>query len=92
MLSRGDKVLVLESGRFAIGWGEAARGAGRRGRGAAGRLPPRGPARGGRGAAEAGQGSQIKAILVAQIDTASGVVNDIEAIGKAIKAAGHERC
>src|SRR3982750_905329 len=25
VLSRGDKVLVLESGRFAIGWGEAAR-------------------------------------------------------------------
>ena len=24
VLSRGDKVLVLESGRFAIGWGEAA--------------------------------------------------------------------
>src|SRR5919107_604993 len=25
VLSRGEKVLVLESGRFAIGWGEAAR-------------------------------------------------------------------
>ena len=25
VLSRGDKVLVLESGRFAIGWGEQAR-------------------------------------------------------------------
>ncbi len=35
--------------------------------------------------------STIKAMLVAQIDTASGVVNDIEAIGKAIKAAGHPR-
>jgi len=32
---------------------------------------------------------QIKAILVAQVDTASGAVNDIEAIGKAIKAAKH---
>jgi alanine-glyoxylate transaminase/serine-glyoxylate transaminase/serine-pyruvate transaminase len=31
----------------------------------------------------------IKAILVVQVDTASGAVNDIEAIGKAIKAAGH---
>ena len=31
----------------------------------------------------------IKAVLVAQVDTASGVWNDIEAIGKAIKAAGH---
>jgi len=25
VLSRGDKVLVLESGRFALGWGEAAK-------------------------------------------------------------------
>src|SRR5271167_4860699 len=25
VLSRGDKVLVLESGRFAVGWGNAAR-------------------------------------------------------------------
>jgi alanine-glyoxylate transaminase / serine-glyoxylate transaminase / serine-pyruvate transaminase len=32
---------------------------------------------------------KIKAILVVQIDTASGAVNDIEAIGKAIKASGH---
>ena len=31
----------------------------------------------------------IKAILAAQVDTASGAFNDIEAIGKAIKAAGH---
>ena len=33
---------------------------------------------------------EIKAILVAQIDTASGVINDIEAIAKAIKAAKHD--
>jgi alanine-glyoxylate transaminase/serine-glyoxylate transaminase/serine-pyruvate transaminase len=32
---------------------------------------------------------RIKAIMVAQVDTASGVVNDIEAIGKAIRASGH---
>jgi alanine-glyoxylate transaminase/serine-glyoxylate transaminase/serine-pyruvate transaminase len=32
----------------------------------------------------------IKAVLVAQIDTASGVVNDIAAIGQAIRAAGHD--
>src|ERR1700755_224893 len=30
VLSRGDKVLVLESGRFAIGWGNAAAGTGAR--------------------------------------------------------------
>ena len=33
---------------------------------------------------------EIKALLVAQIDTASGVVNDIEAIGQAVRAAGHD--
>ena len=88
VLSRGDKVLVLESGRFAIGWGEAARRDGRRGRGAEGRLAPRDPARRGRGAAAAGQGHKIKAILAVQVDTASGAYNDIEAIGKAIKASG----
>src|SRR5437762_3542227 len=32
----------------------------------------------------------IKAVLVAQIDTASGVVNDIEAIGQAMRNAGHD--
>src|SRR5215217_1448707 len=32
---------------------------------------------------------EIKALLVAQIDTASGVVNDIAAISAAIRAAGH---
>ena len=35
------------------------------------------------------QDHSIKAILAVQVDTASGAVNDIEAIGKAIKAAGH---
>ena len=32
---------------------------------------------------------QIKAVLVVQVDTASGVVNDIPAIRKAIDATGH---
>src|SRR6185312_5935020 len=32
----------------------------------------------------------IKAVLVVQIDTASGVVNDIAAIGQAIRAARHD--
>jgi alanine-glyoxylate transaminase/serine-glyoxylate transaminase/serine-pyruvate transaminase len=36
------------------------------------------------------RGSSIKAVLVAQIDTASGVVNDIATIGQAIRAAGHD--
>src|ERR1700721_2861517 len=36
------------------------------------------------------KGGTIKAILVAQIDTASGVVNDIAAISEARRAVGHD--
>jgi alanine-glyoxylate transaminase/serine-glyoxylate transaminase/serine-pyruvate transaminase len=90
LLSRGQKILVLESGRFAVGWGEAA-----------GRLgvevevlkgdwrravqPDQVEAR-----LRADKTGSIKAVLVAQIDTASGVGNDIEAIAKAIRAAKHD--
>jgi alanine-glyoxylate transaminase / serine-glyoxylate transaminase / serine-pyruvate transaminase len=89
VLSRGDKVLVLESGRFAVGWGNAAKLMGAevevlRGSWRRAVRPDDVEAR-----LRADKTHEIKAILVAQIDTASGVVNDIEAIGKAIKAAGH---
>ena len=89
MLSRGDTVLVLESGRFARGWGEMAkmmgvevevlRGDWRRAVDPAAveeRL-------------KRDKGHTIKAMLVVQIDTASGVVNDIPAIRKAMDAAKH---
>src|SRR5919205_1360697 len=89
VLSRGDKVLVLESGRFAIGWGNAAalmgaevevlKGDWRRA------VRPHEVEERLRRDTE----HKIKAVVVVQIDTASGVQNDIEAIGKAIKASGH---
>lgn len=89
VLSRGDKVLVLESGRFAIGWGNAAalmgaevevlKGDWRRA------VRPHEVEERLRRDTE----HTIKAVVVVQIDTASGVQNDIEAIGKAIKSAGH---
>lgn len=89
VLSRGDKVLVLESGRFAIGWGNAAalmgaevevlKGDWRRA------VRPHEVEERLRRDKE----HTIKAVVVVQVDTASGVQNDIEAIGKAIKAAGH---
>ena len=90
VLSRGDKVLVLESGRFAIAWGEAARMLG-----AEVELLPGDFRRAVRAEAvearlKADAKGEIKAILVAQIDTGSGVVNDIKAIGEAIRAAGHD--
>jgi len=89
VLSRGDKVLVLESGRFAVGWGQAASLMGAevevlRGDWRRAVRPEEVEAR-----LRRDTDHGIKAILVAQIDTASGVVNDIEAIGKAIRAAGH---
>ena len=89
VLSRGDKILVLESGRFAIGWGHAAslmgvevevlKGDWRRAI-----RPAEVEAR-----LKEDKDHRIKAIVAVQVDTASGAYNDIEAIGKAIKAAGH---
>jgi alanine-glyoxylate transaminase / serine-glyoxylate transaminase / serine-pyruvate transaminase len=89
VLSRGDKILVLESGRFAINWGNAAEAMG------AEVEVLKGDWRRAIRVAEVearlrqDKDHKIKAILAVQIDTASGAVNDIEAIGKAIKAAGH---
>ena len=87
VLSRGDTVLALESGRFARGWGEMAtmlgvevevlKGDWRRA------VDP--------AAVEErlrhDKGHKIKALLAVQIDTASGVVNDIAAIRSAMDAA-----
>ena len=94
VLSRGDHVLVLESGRFAIGWGDAAQRMGCEVEILKGGLrravrPAEVETRLKADMAAPG-GPKIKAILVAQIDTASGVVNDIKAIGAAVKAARHE--
>jgi alanine-glyoxylate transaminase/serine-glyoxylate transaminase/serine-pyruvate transaminase len=89
VLSRGDKVLVLESGRFAIGWGNAAAAMGAevevlKGDWRRAIRPDEVLAR-----LHADKSHAIKAILAVQVDTASGAYNDIEAIGKAIKASGH---
>jgi alanine-glyoxylate transaminase / serine-glyoxylate transaminase / serine-pyruvate transaminase len=90
VLSRGDRVLVLESGRFATGWGEMAAPLGvevevlpRDWRHA---VDPEAVA----ARLAADREGRIKAVLAVQIDTASGVVNDIRAIRRAIDSAGHE--
>src|SRR5690348_17118797 len=91
VLSRGDRILVLESGRFAINWGEHARRMGVEVEVLKGDMrhavrPAEVEAR-----LKADRKSPpFKAVLVAQIDTASGVVNDIPAIGQAIRAVGHD--
>ena len=88
-LSRGDKVLVLESGRFAIGWGAQAEMLGMTQEIL--NAPERGPVDPAAVEARlrADKDHEIKAVLVVQIDTASGVWNDIAAIRRAIDAAGH---
>jgi alanine-glyoxylate transaminase / serine-glyoxylate transaminase / serine-pyruvate transaminase len=89
VLSRGDKVLVLESGRFAVGWGNAAAAMGAevevlKGDWRRAIRPDEVEAR-----LRQDNDRSIKAVLAVQVDTASGAYNDIEAIGKAIRATGH---
>lgn len=88
-LSRGEKILVLESGRFARNWGEM------------GVLPGLEVLTldgDWHGAVDCDnlcarlsddKDHEIKAVLVVQVDTASGVVNDIPAIRVAMNQAGH---
>ena len=89
VLSRGDKVLVLASGRFAIGWGQMAAFMG------ADVEVMEGSWRASIDSAKVEERLRrdtthsIKAILIVQIDTASGVVNDVKAVRRAIDAAGH---
>jgi alanine-glyoxylate transaminase / serine-glyoxylate transaminase / serine-pyruvate transaminase len=89
VLSRGDKVLVLESGRFALGWGEMASMMG---------VEIEVLAQDQRKAVDpdaveerlkADKAHAIKAVMVVQIDTASSVVNDIAAVRKAMDRAKH---
>src|SRR6201997_3209602 len=89
VLSRGDKLLVLESGRFAIGWGSAAKIMGAEVEVLKGDWRRAVRAEEVEARLRKDKDHTIKAIVVAQVDTASGVVNDIEAIGKAIKKSGH---
>jgi alanine-glyoxylate transaminase / serine-glyoxylate transaminase / serine-pyruvate transaminase len=89
VLSRGDRILVLESGRFAVGWGNAAAAMGvdveiLKGDWRRAVRPAEVEAR-----LRQDKDHKIKAILAVQVDTASGAFNDIEAIGKAIKSTGH---
>ncbi|MBC6441295.1 MAG: aminotransferase class V-fold PLP-dependent enzyme [Rhodospirillales bacterium] len=89
-LSRGEKVLVLESGLFAVVWGEMATKLGLEVE-----VLPCLPGR----AVDPGaledrlrqdSAGEIKAVMTVQIDTASGVVNDVPALRQAIDAAGHD--
>ena len=88
----GRQVLVLESGRFAIGWGSMATGLGCEVEVLPGEWNRAvGQPRSRRDWRQDTRG-EIKAVLVVQVDTASGVVNDIPAIGRRSRRPGTTRC
>src|SRR5215475_12703206 len=89
VLSRGDKVLVLESGRFAMGWGEMAATIGVDVEVLAGDWRRAVDAAALETRLRADTAGEIKAVLVVQVDTASGVVNDIARLRQAMRRANH---
>jgi alanine-glyoxylate transaminase/serine-glyoxylate transaminase/serine-pyruvate transaminase len=90
VLSAGDTVLVLESGRFAAVWGEMARVLGLEVETLPGSLRRAVDPKALEARLLEDRGSRIKAVLVAQVDTASGVVSDVPALRQAMDAAGHQ--
>jgi alanine-glyoxylate transaminase/serine-glyoxylate transaminase/serine-pyruvate transaminase len=89
VLSRGDKVLVLESGTFAVSWVRTAAQLGAVVETLPGEWNRAVRAEEVEKRLRADKAHEIKAVMLVQVDTASGVVNDVEAIGKAVKASGH---
>ena len=92
VLSRGDKVLVLESGRFAIGWGDAAAAMGAevevlKGDWRRAVRPAEVEAR-----LRQDKDHTIKAILVVQVDTASGVVTTSRRSARRSRRPAIRRC
>jgi alanine-glyoxylate transaminase / serine-glyoxylate transaminase / serine-pyruvate transaminase len=90
VLSKDDRILVLESGRFGPDWGDAAARLGvnveiLNGDWRRGVRPSEVEHR-----LRQDTNGLLKAILAVQIDTSSGAYNDIAAIGAAIKAARHD--
>jgi alanine-glyoxylate transaminase / serine-glyoxylate transaminase / serine-pyruvate transaminase len=90
VLSKGDKVLVLESGKFAVDWGDAAGRLGAEVEIIKGDWRHAVPPEAVEARLRADKGRAFKAVLAAQIDTSTGVVNDIAAIGDAIRSVQHE--
>lgn len=88
-LSKGDRVLVLESGRFAINWGLLGEFIGLDVEVLPGDWHQAVDPNTVEDRLRQDSGHRIKAVLVAQIDTATSVCNDIPAIRSAISSAGH---
>jgi alanine-glyoxylate transaminase / serine-glyoxylate transaminase / serine-pyruvate transaminase len=90
VLCRDDKVLVLESGSFATGWGQGGATIGLDVETLPGSYQKAVDPAAVEARLKEDTSRDIKAILVVQVDTASSVVNDIPAIRKAIDNAKHD--
>ena len=90
VISEGDTVLVLATGRFCVGWGEMAASLGASvetidfGDSDAVDLAQV------EAALKADTEGRIKAVLTVLVDTSTGVLNDIKGIRAAMDAAGHD--
>lgn len=89
VLSRGDKLLVLESGSFAVGWGDTGAMLGLDVEILPGSYQEAVDPAALEARLKADTKGEIQAILVVQVDTASSVLNDIPALRRAIDNAGH---
>ena len=88
-LSRGDRVLALQSGMFGEAWAEMARVLGLEVEVLAARPRRAIDPDAVEDRLRADRKGRIKAALAVQIDTAAGIVNDIPAIRQAVTDAGH---
>ena len=89
MFSRGDKALLVATGRFGHGWAEAARRMGVEVEIVDfGMSTPADPQRI-EDALRADTGHAIRAVLVTHVDTASSALTDVAAVRAALDAAGH---
>ena len=89
VLSRGDRVMVPATGRFAHGWGEMAAQLGAEIEVLEfGKRAPVDPARL-EAALRADKAHAIKAVLAVQVDTSTSVKSDLAAMRAALDAAGH---
>ncbi|MZR31398.1 pyridoxal-phosphate-dependent aminotransferase family protein [Sneathiella litorea] len=89
VLCRNDKILVLESGSFAGGWGQTGGTIGLDVEVLPGSWRKSVDPEAVEERLKSDKSGDIKAVLVVQVDTASSVVNDIPAIRRAIDNAGH---
>ncbi|WP_380057637.1 pyridoxal-phosphate-dependent aminotransferase family protein [Falsihalocynthiibacter sp. SS001] len=88
-LSRGDKVLVLATGRFGIGWGEMAAAVGIQTEVLDFGLHSTLDLDRVKAALIADTAHEIKAITTVHVDTSTSFRNDIKALREAIDATGH---